>query len=439
MSQAEKTVDAKDLRRVAFSSFLGNFIEWFDYASYSYFATIIALVFMPTNNPSIALLETFGVFALSFIMRPIGAVFWGDLGDRKGRKWALMISILIMSGSTFLIGLLPGYASIGIMAPILLLLLRMAQSFSASGEYAGAAIYIAEYAPPKKRGLYCSIVPASTATGLLVGSLFATVMYAVFGHDSAFVVDWGWRIPFLLAGPLGLVVHYIREHLDDSPIYNEMVEEQKDSNTHQPKHPIKLLFTKKYRKILMISFGACMLNAVGFYTVLTYLPNYLIDTVNYDSTKALFVTTICLVTYIAFIFFSGHISDTFGRKKMLIAACLGFIVFTIPAFLLLNTQSFVVILFVELVMCLLLTLNDGTLSSYLTETFPTEVRYSGFAMSFNLANALFGGSASFIAIGLIQLTGNNLAPAGYMVVISIIALAAVILSHENHDKDLSHV
>ena len=409
-----KDEQGKTLKRVVVSSFLGNFIEWFDYASYSYFATVIALVFMPQGDPTVALLETFAVFALSFLMRPVGAVFWGNMGDKKGRKWALTASILLMSGATFLIGCLPTYAMVGLLAPVLLLLLRMVQSFSASGEYAGAATFLAEYAPANKRGLYCSVVPASTATGLLCGSMFATVMYAVCGHDSAFVTEWGWRIPFLLAGPLGLITHYMREHLSDSPV-------------------------KKYPRVLLISFGACMLNAVGFYAVLTYLPNYLIDTVHYDSAKASMITTICLVVYIAFIFFSGHISDKFGRKKMLISACVGFVVLTVPAFYLLNSQDFLIILVVELAMCFLLTINDGTLSSYLTETFPTDVRYSGFALSFNLANALFGGSASFISIALIEATGNAIAPAWYMVVISAIALVAMIMSHEHSGKDLSEI
>ena len=429
--------EKKTLRRVVVSSFLGNFIEWFDYASYSYFATVIALVFMPSGDSTVALLETFAVFALSFLMRPVGAVFWGNMGDKKGRKWALTASILLMSGATFLIGCLPTYAMVGILAPVLLLLLRMVQSFSASGEYAGAATFLAEYAPKGKRGLYCSVVPASTATGLLCGSLFATVMYSVFGHDSAFVMDWGWRIPFLLAGPLGLITHYMREHLSDSPVYAKM---QSDlAVKHAPiRAPFRTLL-KKHPRVLIISFGACMLNAVGFYAVLTYLPNYLIDTVQYDSASASLITTICLVIYIAFIFISGHISDRFGRKRMLVTACVGFVVLTIPAFYLLNSQNFVVILAVELVMCFLLTINDGTLSSYLTETFPTDVRYSGFALSFNMANALFGGSASFISIGLIEATGNPIAPAWYVVLISAIALVAMIMSHEHSDKDLSEI
>ena len=428
----------KTLKRVVGSSFLGNFIEWFDYASYSYLATVIALVFFPGEDRTVAVMSTFGVFALSFLVRPIGALFWGNMGDKKGRKWALSISILLMSGATFLIGCLPTYAMIGVGAPLLLLLLRMVQSFSAAGEYAGAATFIAEYAPTNHRGFYCSMVPASTAAGLLVGSLFATAMFNIWGADSQFVTEWGWRIPFWLAGPLGYITHYIREHLEDSPVYEQMQNDLKAKGLKGEDKPMRTLIRKHFRR-LVISFGACVLNAVGFYAVLTYLPNYLETTLNYDPASASIITNIVLVVYIGYIFLSGRISDRLGRKKMLVAACVGFIVLTIPAFMLLSTMNFAIILVVELVMCLLLTINDGTLSSYLNETFPTDVRYSGFALSFNLANAIFGGSASYISFWLISMTGNNIAPAFYMVFIAVIALVAMVLSHEHTGRDLTEV
>ncbi len=422
------------LRQVATSSFLGNFIEWFDYATYSYFAIVIATVFFPGEDPAIALMQTFAVFALSFLLRPLGAIFWGSMGDKKGRKWALSMSIFLMTGATFLIGCLPGYLSIGIAAPILLLLLRMIQGFSASGEYAGAATFLAEYAPADKRGVYCSLVPASTAVGLLVGSTFATVMYTVLPDEA--VASWGWRIPFLLSGPLGLIAHYIRTRLEDSPTYQAMQEDV--AKTDDSNHPIRDLFRNHPRE-LIVSFGACVLNAVGFYVVLTYLPVYLETVVHMDPSQASLITSISLIVYIGFIFASGHLSDKFGRKKMLITACVLFIVFTVPSFMLLNSSDFVIVLAVELFMCLVLTINDGTLSSYLTETFPTAVRYSGFALSFNMANALFGGSVSFISTWLIASTGNALAPAWYMVGVSCIALVAMILSHEHTGKELSEV
>lgn len=427
----------RTLKRVTFSSFLGNFIEWFDYASYSYLATVIAGVFFAGEDKMVSTMLTFGVFALAFLVRPIGAVFWGNMGDKKGRKWALSMSILLMSGATFMVGCLPGYAVVGAAAPALLLVCRMVQSFSASGEYAGAATFIAEYAPKEHRGFYCSMVPASTAVGLLTGSLFATFLFGVWGTTSEFVVTWGWRIPFLLAAPLGLITHYIRTHLEDSPVYEAMRQGMQQGQAQIDK-PIRTLLRTYPRKVI-ICFGACMLNAVGFYMVLTYIPNYLEVTLNFNPSIASLITTVCLVFYIGFIFLSGRISDRVGRKKMLIVASVGFMVCTVPVFHLFGTERFGVILACELVLCLLLTVNDGTLASYLTETFPTNVRYSGFAFSFNLANALFGGSASYISFALIEATGDAIAPAYYMVGISLIAFIAMVLSHEHTGLDLSEV
>ena len=199
-----------------------------------------------------------------------------------------------------------------------------------------------------------------------------------------------------------------------------------------------MLFRNHTRELL-ISFGASMLNAVGFYTVLTYLPTYLSETVGMDSTQSSIITSICLVLYVLLVFGMGHISDTFGRKKVLIGACVAFIVLTVPAFMILNTGMFWPVLLVELALCATLTANDGTLSSYLTETFPTSVRFTGFAVSFNLANAVFGGTAPFIATWLIWATGSTLSPAWYMVGVSVVALIAMILSHENTDKELADI
>lgn len=428
------------VRKVAVSSFLGNFIEWFDYASYSYFATTIAAVFFPTSDRTVALMQTFGVFALSFVLRPVGALFWGHFGDRHGRKGALSLSILLMSGASFLIGCLPSYAVLGLAAPLFLLLLRMVQGFSAAGEYAGAATFLGEYAPVKRRGIYCSLIPASTAIGLLAGSTLATVMSSAMTVES--MTGWGWRVPFLLAGPLGLIVHYIRNNVADSPVYEQMNAElaAKEQSTDAGKtvSPLRTLF-RRHPKQVLISFGACMLNAVGFYTVLTYLPTYLSETVGMATSESTTVTTICLVLYVALVFAMGHVSDRFGRKKVLVGACVAFILLTVPAFMILETGAFWPVLLVELALCATLTANDGTLASYLTETFPTDVRFTGFAFSFNLANALFGGTAPFIATWLIWATGSSLSPAWYMVAVASVALVAMLASHENTSKELGKI
>lgn len=438
VNQLTESQKAETLRKVVASSFLGNFIEWFDYGSYSYFAAIIGAVFFPADDPLVATMNSFAVFALSFLVRPIGALFWGNLGDKKGRKWTLATTILIVSCATFLIGCLPGYNTIGIASVILLLILRMTQSFSVSGEYAGASTFIAEYAPDNRRGFYVSMVPASTSTGLLVATIFATILFTVFGPDSQFVHTIGWRIPFLLALPLGLITNYIRNHLSDSPVYEAMMAAVEEGDKEAAKVPVATLFSK-HLKVTIISFGTCVLNAVGFYAVLTFMPTYLTSILGYDAASSNMITNITLVCYIVMIFISGQISDKVGRKKMMIIAAGGFVICTVPMFMLMHTMTFGLILVAELVMNALLTVNDGTLASYLSETFPTDVRFTGFAFCFNLANALFGGSCSFICLKLTDVTGNSLAPAWYMVGIACIALICMLLSHEHTGKSLNDI
>ncbi|WP_297345957.1 MFS transporter [uncultured Mobiluncus sp.] len=432
-NQPEKMeTDDVIVRRVLSSSFLGNFAEWMDYGSYSYLATVIAVVFFPEGDPSVKLLATYAVFALSFLARPIGAFFWGYMGDKKGRKWSLTASILVMTGSTSLIGLIPSYATIGIAAPLLLLLLRLTQGFSASGEYAGAAIFIAEYAPKNRRGFYCSMVPASTAVGLMCGSFLATILTLTMSEQM--MQSIGWRIPFLLAFPLGVVVLALRLRLEDSDVYMRMLENLKESGK-QMSSPLRLLFTKHLKETL-ICFGVSSLNAIGFYMVFTYLPVYIETEVKLGPVESNIITNITLIAYVLMIFSSGKLSDSFGRKKLMIAASVSFIMLTVPAFHILNTGKFAVILIIELILAYCLTLNDGTLSSFLSETLPTEVRYSGFAISFNLANTIFGGTVGFISTLLIKTTGNSIAPAYYMCVVAAFALICMVFAKEYKDKEL---
>jgi len=422
------TVQGSAVKRAALACFIGTFVEWFDYASYGYLAPVIAVVFFPQENRAVSLMLTFAVFAISFLLRPIGAVVWGNLGDKLGRRWALSWSILLMSGATFLVGFLPGYLALGVGAPLLLLTLRMIQGFSASGEYAGASTFLAEYAPPKRRGLYTSIVPASTATGLLAGSLLVAFLHATL--STAEMQAWGWRITFFLAGPLGIIGHYIRVHLEDSPVFRELIE---DSEGSLPKTPIRDLFRSHLRTVL-VSFGVASLNAVAFYVILSYMPTYLSEELGFPAQQSFLASSITLAIYVALIFVQGDLSDHFGRRRMLIVACAGFILFTVPLFSLLGSAGFVVVVAVEIGFTVLLTINDGTLPTYLAESFPTEVRYSGFALTFNTANALLGGTAPFICTWLISQTGSVMAPAWYLVAISVLALGAMVAA-----KSLSHL
>lgn len=417
------------LRRVLAAGFIGNFVEWFDYASYGYFATVIAQVFFPQIAPTSALLATFAVFAVSFVVRPFGGILWGHIGDRIGRRTALSYSIIIMSGATFLIAFLPSYARVGLLAPALLVLVRMVQGFSASGEYAGASAFIAEYAPVSRRGLYTSIVPASTAAGLLFGSLLSELMFGVLSGPQ--MQSFGWRLPFLLAAPLGLIGLYIRLRLEDTPKFKTF-----EATHHVPKTPFMELITT-YRREIIIALGVAFLNAVGFYLVLSYMPVYLMTQLKISSTASFAATSVTLLTYIGLIFLMGRLSDRFGRKTLLIAASVLFIVFTIPLFIALQGAHLIVIVLVEIAFGAMLTINDGTLACFLSEIFPTRVRYSGFAFSFNLANALFGGTASFIATWLISVTGSKLAPAWYLMGAALVALIAMVASRETAGKPLA--
>ncbi|WP_051441673.1 MFS transporter [Arthrobacter sp. H14] len=421
-------VDSKTRRRVVAASFIGNFVEWFDYAVYGYLAATIAVVFFPESAGETALLATFGLFAVSFVVRPIGGFVWGHIGDKVGRRTALSLSILIMSLSTFAIGLLPSYQAVGLLSPLLLLFVRIVQGFSAAGEYAGASAFLVEYAPKNRRGLFAAVVPASTATGLLFGSLMAGLLYGVLSTDQ--MESWGWRLPFFLAAPMGIIGRYIRTRLEDTPAFRNLADDEEVVAS-----PVRTMFRDHWRTLL-IAVGAVLLNAVGFYVLLSYMPTYLSEELGFSKTESFLATTFALVAYIGFIFVAGLASDIFGRKKLLVSASVLFIVFTIPAFMLLDTGSFLVVILVQIALGGMLTLNDGTLPSFLAEMFPTRIRYSGFAVSFNLSNALFGGTAPFMATLLIGMLGTSLAPGWYLMAAAAIALSAVLCARETSREPL---
>ncbi|MGB9033260.1 MAG: MFS transporter [Paeniglutamicibacter sp.] len=422
-------IGKKTRRKVVAASFIGNFVEWFDYAVYGYLAVTITAVFFPESDPTTGLMLTFALFAVSFFVRPLGGFVWGHIGDKVGRREALSWSILIMSAATFCIALIPSYNTIGIWAPILLLVIRVIQGFSASGEYAGASAFLVEYAPANRRGLYAAVVPASTATGLLLGSLLAGLLTGLLEADA--MESWGWRLPFLLAAPMGLIGRYIRTKLEDSPVFAELAEEDEVI-----KAPVSALFKNHWRQLIQ-AVGAVLLNAVGFYLILSYMPTHLHENIGLTQAAAYAATTVALATYIGFIFLMGLLSDRLGRKKVLMSASILFVLLTVPAFLLLETGNFLVIVLVQILLGAMLSLNDGTLPSYLAEMFPTKVRYTGFAVSFNLSNALFGGTAPFVATVLIATSGSVLAPGWYLMGAAVIALVAVACSVETSKKPLA--
>lgn len=418
----------KEMKKILSGSAFGNMIEWFDYASYGYLATIIASVFFAPGDTTAALLSTFAIFALSFIVRPIGGIVWGYYGDRIGRKKILVLTMFMMSISTFCIGLIPSYSSIGILAPILLLACRIVQGFSASGEYAGASLMIAEHAPKNKRGLLVSMVPASTAAGMLLGAVFASTLEFTLTEEA--LHSWGWRIPFLLSLPLGIIGLFIRLKMEDSPEFNQLLEEKSSSKQLGIIEGIR-----QSGKKIIIALGVICLNAVGFYIILSYMPTYLTTVLEFDSLQSTLTTIFTLLAYVIMLPIVGALTDKVGRKPVLITACILFIIFTYPIFTLMSLGGAFTITSMILLGAIL-ACNDGVLATFLSEMFPTEIRYSGFALSFNAGNAIFGGTSPYVATFLIAATGNDFAPAFYLVVAAIIALIALIKTTETSSVSL---
>jgi len=425
---ATATTGTHPLRKAITSSFLGNFVEWFDYALYGYLSATIATVFFPEDEGRTALVKTFGLFALSFLIRPVGAVVWGHIGDRYGRKTALSWSILLMSGATTCIALLPGHATIGVAAPVLLLTFRLIQGFSAAGEYAGASTLLTELA---------AVVPASTASGLLLGSLMAALLTGVL--DDATMESWGWRIPFLIAAPLGLVGLVIRRSLDESTAFTEAIAAAAEANEeagpgvkHRP-----LLEVFREPRALLIAFSAAVLNAIGFYVILSYMPTYLSEELGQDDTDAFIAASVALFAYIFSVLLTGWMSDRMGRRKIMLTASFAFIVAAVPAFLLLDGAGLVLVILIQIAMGMVLALNDGVLPAFLSEQFSTGVRLTGFAVAFNTANAVFGGTAPMLATLLIGWTGMTVAPAFYLMAAALVTFLAVLKAAETHRAPLS--
>lgn len=432
--------DASVLRRVLIASGLGTLLEYFDYASYSYLATTIAVVFFPSEDRTVALLSTFAVFALSFLVRPIGAFVWGSLGDRIGRKAILATTILIMSGSTFLIGFIPGYAAIGVAAPLLLFLLRMTQSFSASGEYAGAGTFIAEYAPARRRGLLTSVVPMAAAAGFLVASLMATVFYATMSPE--FMQNWGWRIPFFVAGPLGILGLWLRTRLEDTPQFRHVQELEEQERRASAQQYAQVSRSRRWAEVRrsLPAMGRMLLvmslNAGAYYLLLSYIPTFLIEQAHMSESSSNLVVTIALVAYLGLIPLAATFSDRIGRKRTLIISSVAFIVLAYPIMSLFSIGGVILATLVLIVSLVFFAMNDAVFPSFFTEMFGTRSRYLGFALPFNVGAMLFGGVAPFIGTWLIAQTGNPSSPAFFLILVGVLSLIGLLLSKETTRTEL---
>ncbi|MEU6579085.1 MFS transporter [Streptomyces sp. NPDC046805] len=417
------------MRRTVAGACIGTVIEYFDYGSYGYLAATLAVVFFPGGDPALATIQTWAIFALSFIMRPLGGLFWGHFGDRIGRTRTLSMTILAMGVSTAVVGLLPGYSVIGIWAPILLLLARMCQSFCAAGEYSGAAVLLGEHAPPARRARYVSFIPIGNAAGLLIASLLTTGLYSMLGTEA--VQSWGWRIPFLLGVPLTLIGWYIRRKIDETPDFLEL--QGDDARSEAP----VLAGLREHWKTMLRLVCVMGVNAGAYYLVLSYMASYIEQEVHLSSFYSSLIVTIGLVLYLPALYLCASLADKVGRKPVLIANSILFLTLSYPAFLLLGQNGFVTALIVQILMTTMFALNDSTFATFFIESFPAKVRFSGFAIPFNFGVALFGGTTPLLASWLIDRTGVATSPAFIVMAIAALCLGALLLSPETSPENKS--
>lgn len=417
-----------DVRKAVTGASIGNAVEWFDFAIYGFLATFIAANFFPSGNETAALLNTFAIFAAAFFMRPLGGFVFGPLGDRIGRQRVLAVVILLMAAATTAIGLLPTYAAIGVAAPLLLLFLRCLQGFSAGGEYGGGAVYLAEFASDKRRGLTVTFMVWSGVLGFLLGSVTVTLLQALL--PTAAMESYGWRIPFLLAGPLGLVGLYIRLRLDDTPQFAELSRAEQVAPS-----PLKEAVGTAWRQILQV-IGLMIIFNIGYYVVFTFLPTYFIKTLHFSKTDAFVSITLASLVALILILPMAALSDRIGRRPMLIAASLAFAILGYPLFLLLNSGSLVAAIAAH---CGLAVIEAGYVSTAVAagvELFATRVRYSGFSVGYNICVAGFGGTTPYVVTWLTAETGNNVAPAYYVVVAAVVSLLTILTIRETAGRPL---
>lgn len=403
-------------KRDIFACVIGNILELYDFTVFAFFASIISQLFFPAQEPLMALIKTFSIFAVGYFMRPIGGVIFGQIGDRFGRKKALLISVLIMAIPTVLIGFLPTFKSIGIWSAIILLLLRILQGVASGGELAGAMAYVIERAPQNRRGFYGSWTTGSSIVGVLLGSLVGTIITRTISHQDLLI--WGWRLPFWSGIFLGLMGLWMRSRLTESPFFNEVVQSKQ---LH--KIPVFVAIQKFWPRILQVMVMNTVV-ATSFYVLFVWMPTYLQTILHKTITNALMLNTISMLVLIGLIPLAGLLSDVIGKKRVALVGIISLTILLYPLFSLLPFANQWMIVVVQIIFAVCLCLLEGVIPAISAGLFPTSMRYSALAVGFNITTSFFGGTAPLVCTFLIYKTGNLASPAIYLVLLAIISLPA---------------
>lgn len=409
---------------IIFSTSAGHVIEYFDSYLYGYFAFMLAPIFFPSDDPTASLISSFGAFASGFIMRPLGGIFFGHLGDRFGRKIAFLSSILLISVPTFGIGCLPAYDTIGIAAPILLIIFRLLQGVSLGGEYGGASIFIREHVQKNAAGFAGSLLAAIGFVGALAG----TFVGATFTMDS--MPLWAWRIPFLLGGVFSVLVYFLRRKLIETPAFQEI--EKKGAIL---KVPIFRVFKDHFKGVLS-GVGIGMNTTIPYYLTVIYMNSHYRDKFNFTTSQIMILSTFLMVLWVIILPIAGYFSDKIGRIKLMAWSALATILAAFPLFYIMQeAKSFVPFLACQVLICLTSMPYVATCSSVLPMLFPPAERYSGSAFSYSLGVAIFGGTAPLIVSWLVS-HDLTFAPALYLMFAGLCGWMAVISIKSEEDEDL---
>ena len=454
--RSASAVSTAGLWKVIVASALGTMIEWYDFYIFGSLATVISTQFFPRTNPTAALLSTLATFGAGFAARPFGALVFGRIGDMVGRKYAFLVTLLIMGGATTLIGLLPTYASIGIAAPVILLIIRLAQGLALGGEYGGAAVYVAEHAPDERRGFYTSFIQITATLGLFVSLVVILAVRAVMSPEA--FNAWGWRVPFLLSIFLVGISVYIRSKMSESPLFAKLKSEGKTS-----KAPLKDSFGNRanWRIILLVLFGAAAGQAVVWYVGQFYVNIFLQSrSVGLPFTTSNVIVAVALALGMPFFVVFGSLSDRFGRKRIMMLGNLLAAIFLYPIFMALKafagpiTQvgtttdaagnvtpvmqatnpNVVMLTLLVFILLLFVTMVYGPIAAFLVESFPAKIRYTSVSLPYHIGNGYFGGFLPLIAVALVARTGNMYAGLVFPIVVALatFVIGSLFLKETNH-------
>ncbi|HXP92676.1 MAG TPA: MFS transporter [Candidatus Binatia bacterium] len=405
------------------ASSLGTLIEWYDFYLYGSLAVFFSSQFFPPGNPTAALLVSLAIFATGFVVRPFGAIFFGRLGDRVGRKFTFLVTLITMGTATTLVGFLPTYAQIGLAAPTLLVLLRLIQGLALGGEYGGAAVYIAEHSPDNKRGYLTSYIQTTASLGILV-SLLVILAFRLTMGDEAFKA-YGWRFPFMLSAILVALSVYIRMKLLESPLYQRLKDEGKATSK-----PLTEAFGqgKNVGLMLLALFGFTAPEGVVWYTGQFYALFFMLTVLKINYVTAYIIIGVAIACGTPFFLVFGALSDRIGRRNIMVAGFALAVLTYIPVFKAMqaNAANPVMLTILVFYMVILVTMVYGPIAAFLVELFPARIRYTSLSLPYHIGNGVFGGLVPLISTSLVVATGNHFAGLYYPMTIAAIGVVVAL-------------